>query len=70
MSGARLTLIKKGNLIKVGGIERWVGVKHVRRLDIELEDQLTYQQKASCHDFGYQARRIRYFTKEIGCCRG
>lgn len=40
-----LTSIIKDKSIKVKGIRRWVGVKHIKRLNTESKDQLIYRQK-------------------------
>ena len=39
--------------------------EHIRRLDVGLKDMSTCQQKALCHEFGHQAKKIRHCTKEI-----
>ena len=41
-------------------------MEHVRRLDVEPEDQSTYQQKASGHGFGHRAKKSGYCAKDIG----
>ncbi|URD74652.1 hypothetical protein MUK42_35556 [Musa troglodytarum] len=60
-----MTSFDQEEIIKAGGIECWVGVEYVRRLNVEPEDQSTYQQKASCNELGHRAKKSRNYTKEI-----
>ena len=47
----------------------WVGVEHIRRLDIEPEDRSTCQQKTSGREFGHRAKNNGNCTKEIGVAK-
>ena len=44
----------------------WARVEHVRRLDVEPENRLTYRQKALGHKFGHRAKKSRNYAKDIG----
>ena len=41
--------------------------KHVKRLDIRLEDRLTCRQKVSVREFEHLAKKIVHCVKEIRC---
>ena len=40
-------------------------MEHIKRLDVEPEDQSTYRQKASGHGFGHRAKKNENYAKEI-----
>ena len=43
----------------------WVKEEHVRRLDVEPEDQSMYQQKVLSHRFEHHAKKSENYAKEI-----
>ena len=68
LSDVGLPSIRRGKLIKARRIKSWAGIEHIRRLDVRPEEWLMCWQKASCHEFRHQAKKIRHCTKDIGCC--
>ena len=42
-----------------------VAGKHVRRLEVGLEDRSMYRQKDSGHGFGHRAKKSGYYAKDI-----